>query len=102
MTDNIKFSLITISFVLTTILVFLSEWIQSLGFINFPLGFRHLIITVLILLNWFFFGRKLKVELNYLIAIIILGCFVFVAFFFSKAPLFNFILGFLCFLNSIY
>jgi hypothetical protein len=94
MTDNIKFSLITISFVLTTILVFLSEWIQSLGFISFPLGFRHLIITVLILLNWFFFGRKLKVEFNYLIAIILLTCFVIVGFFFSKATLFNFILGF--------
>ncbi len=94
MIGNIKFSLITISFVLTTVLVFLSEWIQSLGFISFPLGFRHLIITFLILSNWFFFGRKLKVELNYLIAIIILVCFVSVAFFFSKAPLFNYILGF--------
>jgi hypothetical protein len=94
MIDNFKFSLITLSFVLTTILVFLSEWIQETGIISFPLGFRHLMISFIIVINWFFFGKNLKLEKTYALVIIIIIVYLFTAFFFSKASIFNYVLGF--------
>ena len=57
MKKDFTFSLITLSFVLTTVIVFLSEWIQETGLINFPLGFRHLLIIGLFSVNWFFFWK---------------------------------------------
>lgn len=91
---NLKYPFIYKSFIFTTILVFLSEWIQEIGLINFPLGFRHLIISFLVLINWFMYGKKIRIQKHYRITIIFLLIFLVTAYFFSKAPLFNYFLGF--------
>lgn len=93
MDKEIRFSLITLSFVFTTLLVFLSEWLQETGIIRFPLGFRHLIIIALFGGNWLFFGCKVKLSIYYKIGILLMGIYLVVAMFFSIAPLFNYILG---------
>jgi hypothetical protein len=93
MKKDFTFSLITLSFVLTTIIVFLSEWIQETGLINFPLGFRHLLIIGLFSVNWFLFGNRIKIQNRYRNGIIIIGLYLFAAYFISIAPLFNYILG---------
>lgn len=93
MTKEIKFSLITLTFVATTILVFLSEWIQENWSVNFPLGFRHLLIIALFVGNWFFFGNKIQLPKKYKLGILLMGGYLSVAYFFSIAPIFNYILG---------
>ena len=93
MINDFKFSLITLSFVLTTIIVFLSEWIQEAGWVSFPLGFRHLIIIGLFVGNWFFFGNKIEIQRKYKWGIILILLYLVLAYSFSKAPLFNYVLG---------
>ena len=93
MKNEIKFSVITLSFVFTTVIVFLSEWFQESGWIRFPLGFRHLIIIALFAGNWFFFGKKIKIPSKYKLGLMLMGLYLFVAFFFSIASVFNYVLG---------
>ena len=93
MISNFKFSLITLSFVLTLIIGFLSEWIQETGLIVFPLGFRHLIIIALFVVNWFFFGKKIELPQKYFFCSLLFFIYLLIAFFFSKASMFNYILG---------
>ena len=93
MKNEIKFSLITLSFVFTTVVVFLSEWFQESGWITFPLGFRHLIIIALFIGNWFFFGKKIDIPKRYKWGLILMGAYLFIAFFFTIASLFNYVLG---------
>lgn len=88
-----KFSIITLSFVFTTVIVFLSEWFQESGWISFPLGFRHLIIIALFAGNWFFFGKKINIATKYKLGLMLMGLYLFVAYFFSIASLFNYVLG---------
>lgn len=94
MKNDIKFSVITLSFVLTTVIVFLSEWFQESGWLSFPLGFRHLIIIALFVGNWFFFGEKIYIHTKYKRGLIIMGLYLLGGLFFSIAPLFNYVLGF--------
>jgi hypothetical protein len=93
MKNEIKFSVITVSFVFTTVIVFLSEWFQESGWISFPLGFRHLIIIALFVGNWFFFGKKINIATKYKLGLILMGLYLFIAFFFSIASVFNYVLG---------
>lgn len=91
--EEVKFSSITLSFVATTMIVFLSEWIQENGWLNFPLGFRHIIIVVLLAINWYFFGSRIKLEKRYFVALTLMAIFLAISNFFSIAPKLNFILG---------
>lgn len=93
MKNEIKFSVITLSFVFTTVIVFLSEWFQESGWISFPLGFRHLIIIALFVGNWFFFGKKINIPTKYKLGLLLMGLYLFIAFFFSIASVFNYVLG---------
>lgn len=93
MKNEIKFSVITLSFVFTTVLVFLSEWFQESGWISFPLGFRHLIIIALFAGNWFFFGKIINIPTKYKLGLMLMGLYLFIAFFFSIASVFNYVLG---------
>jgi hypothetical protein len=94
MANNFESSFVIKSFIITIILVFISEWIQEMGLISFPLGFRHLAVSFCVYINWVFFGKKIKIEKNYRRAINTLIIFLLVATFFTKAPLINYILGF--------
>lgn len=93
MVYSYKFSWLANSFIATTIIVFLSEWIQKTGIINFPLGFRHLMIVFLFVINWGFYGRKLIFPGNYKLWLISISLFLIIACFFSSAPLLNYLLG---------
>lgn len=93
MEKEFKFSLITLSFILTTIMVFISEWIQENDWLSFPLGFRHLIIIALFVGNWFFFGNKIEISKRYKWTIIVMALYLILSFFFSIASLFNYVLG---------
>ena len=89
--DN--FSILSISFVVLAVFIFLSEWIQKIGFINFPSGLRHILILFLFIFNWFFFGRKIKISRHYLLFLIFLFFYLNLAFYFSNASLVSYILG---------
>lgn len=93
MIQNFKFSWIANSFIITTIIVFLSEWIQTTGIIYFPLGFRHLMIILIFFINWISYGRKLVLPISYKLRLILISLFLLIAWFFSPAPLLNYILG---------
>jgi len=93
MVKDLKYSFIYKSFIFTTMLVFLSEWIQESGMISFPLGFRHLMIISLVVVNWLWFGKKIVLQKNYRIAINFLILFLIIAGFFSKSSFFNYLLG---------
>lgn len=93
MNTKFKFSWIVKSFVFTTIIVFLSEWIQKTGFVTLPLGFRHIIILFIFLINWTLYGRTLNIPKNYKKAIILISVFLFVAFPFAYSSLLNYSLG---------
>jgi hypothetical protein len=93
MEKEIKISLITVSFVLIAVIVFLSDWLQESGWISFPLGFRHFTIVALLVGNWFFFGKKIEIPKKYQWGLIFMGCYLFLGYFVSIAPLFNYILG---------
>lgn len=99
-----KFSLsfIASSFVFVAVLVFLSEWLQKNGFANFPLGFRHIIVLLIFIIYWLRFGLKIALPVNYKKKIIILFLYILIAFSFSEASLFNYVLGiFFTFLFTI-
>ena len=81
------------SFIFTTILVFLSEWIQKNNFFNFPLGFRHIAIVLLFLVNAMIFTKKLYVPKKYKRVLFLLFIFLIIAFFYSESAFFNYILG---------
>lgn len=93
MSKGLKFSWIIISFIITTILVFISEWIQTNNIINFPLGFRHFLILLLFVTNWIFYGQKITLPGNYKLGITLISLFLLIAYFFSPATLFNYALG---------
>jgi hypothetical protein len=80
-------------FVLTTIIVFLSEWIQEKGFVKFPLGFRHVLISFTVGLNWLISGKTLKLDTAYKSKIILLFVYLLISFYFSKATFFNYGIG---------
>ena len=88
-----KISWITFSFVAVTILVFLSEWIQKSGIISFPLGFRHMAILVLFLINWVIFGRPIILNKFYIFSIILIIIYLIVARIFVPVKFFNYVLG---------
>jgi hypothetical protein len=90
---NYKFSWITFSIIFTVVLIFLSEWIQKSGIIYFPSGFRHFLILSLFVVNWARFGNKIVNTSKYKIAIILMVSYLLVSYFFSSAPLLNYILG---------
>ena len=93
MMKSYKFSWITFSFMFTIVVVFLSEWIQKSGIIYFPSGFRHFLILLLFIVNWIWFGKKIKLTSKYKIAIVLMALYLFIAYFSSRAPLLNYILG---------
>ncbi|GEM_PF-3231495 len=89
----LKISWITFSVVGVAILVFLSEWIQKAGIISFPLGFRHMAILVLFLINWVIFGRPIILNKFYIFNIILIIIYLILARIFVPVKLFNYILG---------
>ena len=93
MIKNLTFSWITFSIVFTIIIVFISEWLQKSGIIYFPSGFRHFLILSVFIVNWALFGKYIVITSKYKIAIILMVSYLFVSYFFSNAPLLNYILG---------
>jgi hypothetical protein len=90
---NYKISWISCSFIFTAIIVFISDWIQNIGILYFPPGFRYLIILIVFLVNRIAFGQNSLLQKAYKISIISILIILFIEFFFSPAPLLNYILG---------
>ncbi|MBC7886425.1 MAG: hypothetical protein H7Z13_00950 [Ferruginibacter sp.] len=88
-----KFSFIAVTFILAAIVAFLSDWVQKIGLLTFPSGFRNLIILFIFLLNWIFFNRKMTFKIGYKFCVISISVFLVIAFFFSPATLLNYTLG---------
>jgi hypothetical protein len=92
--DPFKLSWVTFSIISITILVFLSEWIQKVGIVSIPLGFRHIIILIIFIINWVIFGRPLRLNQYYLLAILLIFSYVIVAYLFVRVSILNYFLGF--------
>lgn len=88
-----KISWITFSVVAVAILVFLSEWIQKAGIMSFPLGFRHMTILVLFLINWAKFGRPIILNQFYTFSIILIFIYLIISRLFVPVKLLNYALG---------
>ena len=91
--DISKISWITFSVISITVLVFLSEWIQKVGIIIFPLGFRHVIILLLFFLNWLKFGRPIRLNQYYLFAVFLIFFYLIVSWIFVRVAPLNYLLG---------
>lgn len=81
------------SFIICTIIVFLSDWIQRIGIINFPLGFRHFMILFTFSANFVVYGQKLTLTSSYKNVLIWLSLFLIIAYLFTPATLYNYLLG---------
>lgn len=87
------FSFITSSFLFVAVLVFLSEWLQKNGYVNFPLGFRHIIVLFTFIIYWIKFGNKISLPKSYKNKLILIATYIVIAFSFSEASLLNYSLG---------
>jgi hypothetical protein len=85
--------LIFFSIVAITVLVFISDWLQNIGLIAFPSGFRHFTILLVFLFVWSLFGRPLAISKYYKISILLMSFYLLVAFLFVKVGKLNYILG---------
>ncbi len=91
--DISKISWITFSVIFITVLVFLSEWIQKVGIITFPLGFRHVLVLFVFFLNWLRFGCSIRLNQYYLFAIFLIVFFLIVSWIFVRVTPLNYLLG---------
>jgi hypothetical protein len=90
---NLRISWIAISTIFVIVLVFLSEWIQKEGYLNFPMGFRHITILFLFTVNWFFFGRTLKFNQYYTFGTFLIFIYLILAYFVGQVAGLNYFLG---------
>ena len=88
-----KISWIAFITVFFTVFVFLSEWIQKTGIMNFPLGIRHITIVLTILLNWVLFGRRIRLPQYYVLLLFLMVFYLIIAFIFVPVTPINYILG---------
>ncbi|WP_075342089.1 hypothetical protein [Tenacibaculum agarivorans] len=81
------------SFIATVVIIFLSEWIQSLEILTFPPGFRHVAMFVLFFMNWLLLGKGLNLDLKYKKYIFGLSIFLVISLLYAVSGFFNFFLG---------
>ena len=88
-----KISWITFVTIFFTVFVFLSEWIQKTGIINFPLGVRHFSIVLAFFLHWIIFGLRWRLRQFYVFSLILLVFYLFLAYIFVPVSPINYLLG---------
>jgi hypothetical protein len=91
--DRIKLSWVHFSVIIITVIVFLSEWMQKIGIVSLPLGIRHISILILFLCNWILFGRPIRLNQYYTLALILIFSYLVVSLIFVPVTIFNYILG---------
>lgn len=86
-------SWIVVSVISVMALVLMSDWLERVGIISFPAGFRHVIILMVFLLNFILFGRRIQLSKYYLIVIGLVIIFLIAEYTFVSTSLIHFILG---------
>lgn len=74
------------------VVTILSEWLHLNDVVYFPPGFRHFIITILFLINWLLYGRRISRTWYIYIAAVMLF-YLILSYFFNPISLYNYILG---------
>jgi hypothetical protein len=89
---NISFLKISVTFLF--IFIFISDWLQDSHLINLPSGTRHILILITFIINYLFYGFKIKLPLIYNLTFLFLILYYFFNFLFTISPFYNYILGF--------
>ena len=80
------------SIVFVAIITIVSEWIQAKGMLKFSSGFRHLAISLIFIVNWVKYGRRIRFN-KYILFIVIMSFYLLLSYSVTSASPFNYILG---------
>jgi len=89
-----KISWLTFILTFTIAFIFISDWLQETHILSLPSGTRHVFIFIIFILNFILFGVKIKLPIYYKLSFLFFTLYIIFSFYFSIAPVFNYILGY--------